>query len=780
MNLVVVESPAKAKTINKYLGRDYKVVASYGHIRDLPSKKGSVDTENNFKMYYETDSYSKKHINELVKEAKNCENIYLATDPDREGEAISWHVVEVLKEKNALKHVGNIYRIAFNEITKNSVQQAIKSPREIDSHLVNSQQARRALDYLVGFSLSPILWRKLPGSRSAGRVQSVALRLICEREYEIENFTSQEYWDIKLNLKNSEDKPFTAKLTHIDGKKLDKFDISNEQQAAKIKDELSSRNYKVSKVELKQQNRNPAPAFTTSTMQQEAARKLGFGAKKTMQIAQKLYEGIDVGGETQGLITYMRTDGVYVAREAVTEARSEIEKQFGSQYVPKQPREFKSKAKNAQEAHEAIRPTNINYSPKKLHSYLDKDSLRLYELIWKRMMASQMQSAVLDVISADIYSTDDRYISRASGSKINFPGFYALYREGGDDDNKEEEDSNYLPKLNEGEELQLDKVDAGQHFTEPPPRYTEASLVKKLEELGIGRPSTYATILSVIQDRKYVKLEKKRFVPEPRGRIVTTFLVDFFTKYFEYGFTAKLEEELDQIASGELDYLSFLNEFWGNFTEKVKEAENISVTEVIDNLNEKLAKYLFPANDNSRQDPRKCPECENGRLSLKLGKFGGFIACSNYPECKYNRQIGGGEAGSEQQEQSSSGDKNQAAPKEQFLGELEGSNIYYKFGPYGPYIQKGENSTSKSSKPKRVPIPNRLKDREVDINLASKLLSMPKNLGAHPETGQQLVMSVGKFGPYVKHGNKFASIPASVDFLDISYDKALELINNKK
>ncbi len=777
MNLVVVESPAKAKTINKYLGKDYKVIASYGHIRDLPSKKGAVEPENEFKMHYETDNYSKKHIQELAQAAKSCENIYLATDPDREGEAISWHVVEALKEKKALKNINKIYRIAFNEITKSSVKQAIESPREIDANLVNSQQARRALDYLVGFNLSPILWRKLPGSRSAGRVQSVALRLICEREYEIENFTSQEYWDLKLNLQNSENKPFKAKLTHIDDRKLDKFDITDKTSAEKLKEELSGKSYKVHKIEQKQQKRSPAPAFTTSTLQQEAARKLGFGAKKTMQIAQKLYEGIEVGGETLGLITYMRTDGVYVANEAIKETRTEIEKEFGPEYVPSQKREFKSKAKNAQEAHEAIRPTNISFSPKKLSSYLDKDSYRLYDLIWKRMMASQMQNAVLDVISADIYSNDNRFLSRANGSKINFPGFYALYREGRDDEG-EDEDSNFLPKLSEGDEVKLENVEANQHFTEPPPRYTEASLVKKLEELGIGRPSTYATILSVIQDRKYVRLEKKRFIPEPRGRIVTTFLVDFFAKYFEYGFTAKLEEELDQIASGELDYLSFLNEFWENFIDKVKEAENISVTEVIDNLNEKLAHYLFKAG-NDNEDPRKCPECSDGRLSLKLGKFGGFIACSNYPECRYNKQIGAEEGSSDSKDASSEGEAKTTGSKEQFLGEIEGYNIYHKIGPYGPYIQKGENSGG-SSKPKRIPLPNRLKNQTVDINLAEKLLSMPKNLGAHPETGEEITMSVGKFGPYVKHGRTFASIPASVDFLDISYDKALELLNNKK
>ncbi|MCH2037924.1 MAG: type I DNA topoisomerase, partial [Rickettsiales bacterium] len=575
MNLLIVESPAKCKTIEKYLGKDYQVLASFGHIRDLPSKNGSVNPDEDFAMHYDVSADSKKHVKNIVDAVKKSDSLYLATDPDREGEAISWHVLEVLLKRREIKKDFPFYRISFNEITRRAVTEAIQKPRTLDMDLINAQQARRALDYLVGFTLSPVLWRKLPGSRSAGRVQSVALRLVCDRESEIEDFTSQEYWDIKGNFATAKKEQFSAKLTSLDQMKLERFSITNQEQAEKIVADLKDKQYAVSKVEKKQVRRNPYPPFTTSSLQQEASRKLGFGAKRTMMVAQKLYEGINIGGEQAGLITYMRTDGVTVSQEAINGSRSLISSMYGNQYVPDKPRQYNSKAKNAQEAHEAIRPTDVSRTPKEMTAYLDNDQLKLYELIWKRMVASQMQSAVMDQVSADIASQGGNAVFRAVGTTIAFDGFLALYIES-TDDAQDKDDDRKLPPLDEGMPVDLSKIIPDQHFTQPPPRYTEASLVKKMEELGIGRPSTYASIISVLQDRSYVRLDKKRFIPEDRGRIVTAFLSNFFKRYVEYDFTANLENELDQISSGDIEWKDVLRKFWSDFIvniDAVKEKE---------------------------------------------------------------------------------------------------------------------------------------------------------------------------------------------------------------
>src|SRR6266850_2601552 len=632
MKVVVVESPAKAKTINKYLGSDYKVVASYGHVRDLPAKDGSVLPDSDFAMSWEVDGKSEKHVKTIVQAVRGADRLFLATDPDREGEAISWHVNEVLKSRRALKHL-DVKRVVFNEVTKTAVLDAFSRPREIDHELVEAYLARRALDYLVGFTLSPVLWRKLPGSRSAGRVQSVALRLVCEREAEIEAFKSREYWTIEVEFRTEAGQTFTARLTHLDGKRLERFDLDTETKARAAADAiLRAPGFAVSEIDSRQVRRNPYPPFTTSTLQQEASRKLGLAASRTMQIAQRLYEGIDVAGETVGLITYMRTDGVAIAGEAITAARRLIGSEFGPRYVPGEPRSYRSPAKNAQEAHEAIRPTDVDRKPADVAADLDRDQRRLYELIWKRTIASQMASALLEQVTVDITDPTERLRLRANGSVVIFDGFLALYQEDRDDTSEEEGEGTRLPAMRQSERLALGPVVPRQHFTQPPPRYTEASLVKKLEELGIGRPSTYASILQVLQDRDYVRLDKRRFVPEDRGRLVTAFLTSFFERYVEYNFTADLENQLDEVSGGRVDW----KQLWRDFSSAVAGTKDLTIKAVLEALDAELGRHFFPDDgpDNAAgRDPRLCPGCGAGRLSLKLGRFGAFIGCSNYPEC---------------------------------------------------------------------------------------------------------------------------------------------------
>ena len=766
MKLVVVESPAKAKTINKYLGSNYQVEASFGHICDLPSKNGSVDTEQDFEMKYEISSRSQAHIKKLCEIAKKSDEVILATDPDREGEAISWHIIRVLQAKKVISKNTKISRVAFNEITKKAVNEAIANPREIDQNLVDAQQARRALDYLVGFNLSPVLWRKLPGAKSAGRVQSVALKLICEREADIEKFKTQEYWDIHANFLGKAKKDLNTKLTVAEGKKLEKFSIPNEVEARKLENKIKKiTSFSVKSIEKKIQKRTPPPPFTTSTLQQEASRKLGFSTKKTMQLAQKLYEGVDIGSETVGLITYMRTDGVYISQEAIDNSRDYIVNNYGKEYAPTSPRQYKNKSKNAQEAHEAIRPTNIDQSPSSLKDILEKDLFKLYELIWKRTLASQMENAELELVAIEIVSDNSLFSFRANGSIIKFDGFYKLYQETLDDEPEEENDK-ILPKVEEGEQLSLTLVEPKQHFTEPPPRFNEASLVKKLEELGIGRPSTYASIISVIQEREYVKLEKKRFIPEERGRLVTAFLVEFFNKYVEYDFTAQLEEDLDKVAGGEISWKDLMRSFWVGFNQNVEKASNTKITEVIDTLDKALEAHLFPQKEEDI-DPRKCPACENGRLGLRIGKFGAFIACSNYPTCNHRKSIQNAESSSEENNEII--EDNQSKK----LGIFKGKEIYFKKGPYGFYLQLGEDS--KTDKPKRASLPPLIKPENITLEKAIELLSLPKIIGNSPE-GKEISIGIGKFGPYIKRDNKFTSIPKSEDPFSINLPRALEIV----
>ena len=774
MKLVIVESPAKAKAINKYLGSDYKVIASFGHIRDLPSKNGSVLPDNNFEMKYEISDKAAKYVNEIVNAAKNASDIYLATDPDREGESISWHIAEVLKSKKVIKDESKFKRIAFNEITKKAVLEAVAHPRKIDNDLVNAQQARRALDYLVGFTISPILWRKLPGCKSAGRVQSVALRLICEREDEIERFISQEFWDISLDMLGSKKEPFTSTLTHIDGKKLEKFSITNKEQANEIVARLKSKDFHVSSIERKKQRRKPPAPFITSSLQQEAARKLGFSAKKTMQIAQKLYEGIDVDGETAGLITYMRTDGVTIAQEAIDSIRALIKQKFGNNYLPDKALIYKSKSKNAQEAHEAIRPTNINFTPENIAKALDKDQLKLYDLIWKRTVACQMESVIIDMVGADFTSEDKKFTARATGSTIEFDGFYKIYQEGVDDSN--EESRKMLPPLTEGENIVTKKIIPEQHFTESPPRYSEASLVKKLEELGIGRPSTYAAIISVLQDRGYAVTDKKRFVPSELGRFLTAFLIGFFEKYVQYDFTAELENDLDKIADGNLGWKNLLLDFWQGFNANVDKVAPHKIGEVIEYIENALDHHLFgDKNSPEYEKNKKCPSCNNGRLSLKLGKFGAFLACTNYPDCTYKKQISKAmDDGSEQDNKASS-----FADNKKELGlDSNGLPVMIKKGPYGWYVQLGEDSSGKI-KPKRAPLLAGMNPETVTLESALKLVSLPLNIGVHPVSGEKISIGIGRFGPYIKYQDKFTSIPKNMDPFEISIDQAITLIEQK-
>ncbi|HNS43626.1 MAG TPA: type I DNA topoisomerase [Alphaproteobacteria bacterium] len=772
-NVVIVESPAKAKTINKYLGKDYYVLASFGHVRDLVAKDGAVNPDDNFAMMWELSDRADKTIKDISTAVKSADTVYLCTDPDREGEAISWHIQQILNDKKLLAGK-DVKRVTFNEITKNAIKAAFDQPRDLDEPLIDAYLARRALDFLVGFTLSPVLWRKLPGSRSAGRVQSVALRLICEREAEIEAFKAQEYWSVHARMQTPEGATFTARLTHLAGNKLDKLDIQTEADAEAAVKRILNKKLSVQKVEKKQVRRNPYAPFITSSMQMEASRKLGFSASQTMRLAQQLYEGVDIGGETVGLITYMRTDGITLSNDAIAQCRSQITEHYGDKYLPDAPRIYKSKAKNAQEAHEAIRPTDLSRRPQDVARYLDSRQAALYELIWKRTLASQMESAVLDQVTADLSDGTDDVVLRATGSTIAFDGFLTLYKEDEDDtpaDGEENDENRRLPHLSEGMDLRTQDVNPEQHFTQPPPRYSEASLVKKLEEMGIGRPSTYASIIQVLQDRNYVTLDKKRFIPEDRGRLVTTFLKKFFEKYVDYDFTANLEDELDAISSGQVIWKDALRQFWTGFKEAVDGTKDLTITKVLDALDEELGPHFFPITKEN-PDPRKCPACETGRLSLKVGKYGAFIGCSNYPECKHTRPlvVQSGEA----LEDANAGANLGNEPK--ILGDDPGTGrtITLRKGPYGPYVQIDVPEDSKD-KPKRQGVPRGMPLDQLTLEAALKLLALPRLVGHHPETGEKIEAGIGRFGPYIKYMNRFKSIPKDDDVLTIGMNRAVEL-----
>jgi DNA topoisomerase-1 len=763
MNVVVVESPGKVKSINKYLGSGYKVLASFGHIRDLPPKDGSVKPDDDFSMIWEVDARAQKRVKDIADALKGADKLILATDPDREGEAISWHVLEVLKQRKALGKNTKVERVAFNAITKAAVQEAIEHPREINAELVDAYLARRALDYLVGFNLSPVLWRKLPGARSAGRVQSVALRLIVEREAEIEAFKPQEYWSIDADL-TVETGSFSAHLTHLDGKKVDKLGIGNEAEATRAVEAINAQAFKIGSVESRPVKRNPSPPFITSSLQMEASRKLGFAAKRTMQIAQGLYEGVDIGGETVGLITYMRTDGITMAGEAIAEARQVIGEKYGKNYVPNAPRIYTSKAKNAQEAHEAIRPTSFDRSPDKISSALDDDAKKLYDLIWKRAIASQMESAELERTTVDAVSADGKITLRATGSVTLFDGFLTVYQEGKDDE--DDEDGARLPRVKEGEKAGVEKVTPGQHFTEPPPRYSEASLVRKLEELGIGRPSTYASILSTLRDRSYVHMDRNRFIPDDKGRIVTIFLTNFFKKYVEYGFTADLEERLDEVSAGDLDWKQLLRDFWRDFSAAIGETKELRIKEVIDRLDEILSPHIFALKEDGK-DPRVCPNCGDGRLNLKLGRFGAFVGCSNYPECRYTRQLSQKEGDEVGGTRVLGTDPNTA------------EEITLRSGRFGPYFQRGEPK-EKGDKPARASVPKGTDLANVDLELALKMLSLPREIGKHPETGEPITTNFGRFGPYVAHNKQYASLDSPDEVFTVGINRAVTILAEKK
>lgn len=753
MKLVIVESPAKAKTINKYLGKDYNVLASFGHIRDLPSKDGSVLPDQDFAMTWELSQGGQKRLKDIISAVKDADTLILASDPDREGEAIAWHILEELTARKKIAGK-KIERVVFHEITKNAVTEAINNPRTIDDNLVSAYMARRALDYLVGFTLSPVLWRKLPGSKSAGRVQSVALRLICDRETEIEKFKSEEYWTIDAELFTASKAVIKTRLITLDGNKLEKFDLNSEAKAFEAKAKIEAQNFAISNVERKKANRYPSPPFTTSTLQQEAARKLRFSAKKTMQVAQKLYE--------DGLITYMRTDAVNLSQEAIAACREAIVKYFGEAYLPKTAKEYKTKSKNAQEAHEAIRPAHISDTPKKLEAKLDSDAHKLYELIWKRTVACQMNPAVLDKVVIDATSEDNKIVLRANGQVIDFDGFLKLYQESKDDSDDDDE-NRILPNVSEGEKVDKGEITPEQHFTTPPPRFTEASLVKKLEELGIGRPSTYASIISVLQERKYVRVEKLRFIPEDRGRIVTVFLENYFKKYVEYDFTAQLEEFLDDVSAGEMEWKKLLSGFWAKFIKNISAVQPLQISEVIDKIDEVLSYHLFPPREDGT-DPRICPECGKGRLSIKLGKFGAFIGCSDYPECKYTKPL------TDAMEEAAGDTPRAPNPEDKVLGEMSGLKVYLKKGPYGFYVQLGEDATALTEKPKRSALPRNISPEEITFEQASTLLSLPKKLG------NDIEVNVGKFGPYIKQGNKSKSLTGADNIFNITLERAEEIL----
>ncbi len=746
-NLLIVESPAKAKTLKKYLGKDFEVLASFGHVRDLVPKTGAIDTDNNYTMQYEVIARNSKHVDAIAKAAATADNIYLAPDPDREGEAIAWHISELLKGKRALKNKV-MKRVVFYEITQSAVREAVAHPREISIPLVNAQQARRALDYLVGFNLSPLLWRKIRPGLSAGRVQSPALRLIVEREQQIEAFRSQEYWTVHLDSqKNSI--PFGAKLFQYHGKKLDQLSIDSVEAYQKIYDNIRAAKLppRVVRVEKKSKQRHATAPFTTSTLQQESVRKLGMSADRTMRIAQQLYEGIDIGGQTLGLITYMRTDSVSLAKEAVDEIRSYISTNFSVDYLPSTSPAYKSKAKNAQEAHEAIRPTSITRTPDSIREFLTVDQARLYEMIWKRTLASQMTSARFDTVSVDIRLGGDDTLFRASGQTLVFPGFIAVYQEDADD--SAEEEGVKLPPLEEGETLQLDKLYGEQHFTQPPPRFTEASLVKTLEEHGIGRPSTYASIISTLQAREYVLLDKKRFTPTDVGRVVNRFLSEHFTRYVDYGFTAQMEDELDEISEGKRDWIPVLDAFWRDFDKLIQEKKNIERKDVTQELLDEA-----------------CPKCGKP-LATRLGKRGSFVGCTAYPECDYTRNT--------------SGEVDPADARKE-LGHDPATNLPVLLlrGPYGYYVQLGEVEEGAKKKPKRISWPKELPPADADLAAALQLLELPKELGEHPETGKKVIVNIGRFGPYIGHDGKFKSIPKADNIFTIDLERALTLLSEAR
>ena len=770
-DVVVVESPSKAKTISKYLDGNFTVLASFGHVRDLPPKDGSVRPDQDFAMDWASDDRGNRQVTAIAKALKGAKTLYLATDPDREGEAISWHIRDMLDEKHALKGV-QVHRVAFNEITRSAVKTAMAHPRELDQPLIEAYLARRALDYLVGFTLSPVLWRKLPGSRSAGRVQSVALRLICEREAEIEAFRNREYWTIEALFTTPGGAPFTARLTHLNGRKLDQFDLATEALALAAKAAVEAGDFSVDTVERKRVKRNPPAPFTTSTLQQESSRKLGFGAQQTMRLAQQLYEGVELDGETTGLITYMRTDGVQMAREAVQSIREHVQGAYGPDYIPAAPREYTSRAKNAQEAHEAIRPTSVDRTPDSVARYLNPDQRRLYELVWKRAVASQMQSAELDQVSVDVTDEAGQTL-RATGSIVAFDGFLKLYREDTDDAEAgaaEQDDSKMLPPMAERDPLRKGDVNALQHFTQPPPRYSEASLVKKMEELGIGRPSTYASILSVLQDRNYVRLDKKRFIPEDRGRLVTAFLTSFFERYVDTGFTAGLEEKLDDISGGTANWRQVMRDFWEDFSKAIEDTKELKITDVINALDQDLGEHFFPAREGGT-DPRVCTACGTGRLGLKLGRYGSFIGCSNYPTCQFTRRLAmdNGEEG---------GDTLKEGMR--VLGQAEsGEEISVRRGPYGLYVQQGETSEDKKVKPRRTSLPKGLDGDTITLEQAIGLLSLPREIGLHPETKEKIEAGIGRFGPYVKMGAVFGSLDKDDDVLTVGLNRAVDVLAKK-
>ncbi len=751
MPVVVVESPAKAKTINKYLGSDYTVLASFGHVRDLPAKDGSVDPDKGFDMKWEIGADSKKHVKAIADALKKDNELILATDPDREGEAISWHLEETLRNKRVINSDTPVSRVVFNAITKSAVSEAMANPREIDAPLVHAYLARRALDYLVGFNLSPVLWRKLPGARSAGRVQSVCLRLIVEREMEIEAFKPKEYWSVKASLKTPRGQVFDGKLINFAGTKLDKYDLKSSSEAELAAQAITTRDLIVASVESKPTSRNPFAPFMTSTLQQEAGRKYGMGARQTMQAAQRLYEA--------GHITYMRTDGIDMAPEAVTSTREAVRQRYGDQFLPASPRFYKNKAKNAQEAHECIRPTSISKDAKQL-KLSDADQFKLYDLIWKRTISCQMESAKLERTSVDIQSPDKEVTLRANGQVVLFEGFLKVYEESRDDV-EQSDDENRLPQMSKGEKIEKLSIDPEQHFTQPPPRYTEASLVKKMEELGIGRPSTYANIVTTIQDREYVKKEKNRLFPEDKGRIVTIFLLNFFKRYVEFDFTAGLENQLDSVSAGKGNYKELLGQFWNDFSEAISETSELRITEVLDVLDDALAPQLYPSKEDG-SDPRRCPKCGNGQLHLKSSRTGGFVGCGNYPECNFTRPI--------------SGEPDETA--ERLLGEDNGDKIFLRSGRYGPYIQRGE-ATEENKKPPRASLPKGWLPSDIELEKALKLLSLPREIGPHPEDGQIIEAGIGRYGPFVRHGRTYANLQDPDDVFNVGMNRAVEELSKK-
>jgi len=784
MNVLIVESAAKAKTINKYLGSSYKVIPSFGHVRDLPAKNGSVEPDKDFEMHWDIDSKSQKIIKEIADAVKKADKLILATDPDREGEAISWHILQILEQKKALKKGIEIERVAFNAVTKQAILAALAEPRKIDTPLVSAYLARRALDYLVGFTLSPVLWRKLPGARSAGRVQSVALRLVCDREREIEVFRTDEYWTIDAVMATDKGDQFPARLNAINGETLKKLDIKTGAEANAIKAAIENGDFRIVSVDKKGVKRNPYAPFATSTLQMDASRKLGFSAKHTMQVAQRLYEGVDIGGETVGLITYMRTDGVTIVPEAISAIRGLIAREYSQKYVAPFIREYKTKAKNAQEAHEAIRPTDVSRRPQDVAKYLERDQARLYELVWKRAVASQMASAEVEQTTADIEvkgRDGKNYTLRATGSVIQFEGFLKVYEEGrderihaakGKDDAPGDEDdtSRRLPALAKGDKVTDRSIDAEQHFTQPPPRYSEATLVKKMEELGIGRPSTYASTLAVLQEREYVRVDKKRLIPEDKGRLVIAFLEGFFKRYVEYDFTADLEDKLDLISDGQLVWKDVLRDFWREFTGSVDEIKDLRVGEVLEALNEILGPHIFPPREDG-SDPRSCPSCKTGRLSLKIsGKYGAFIGCGNYPECRYTRQLS---------DVAGNGDPDAAGPDGKLLGydPDTGLAVTLRSGRFGPYLQLGEGS--EDEKPRRSSIPKGVDAGSVDLEYALKLLSLPREVGLHPETGKMITAGLGRYGPFVLHDGMYANVESIEEVFSIGINRAVALIAEK-